>query len=123
MEECKLQGNQENFPPNINPQVFSFIAVLIGSACIGDYSASEQNSIGNWLILVGQFILTNAAQQQLIEGRIENNNININSKESKSGGSYYANNGKSNQNQRPEVDFLIDAIQKIEEELQNLKKS
>ena len=94
-------GNIHNFPPNIDPQVFSFIAVLIGSACVGDYSASEQNSIGNWLILVGQFILTNAAQQQLIEGRIENNNININSKEHKMGGSYFAKRTRKYQKQSP----------------------
>ncbi len=116
-------GNIHNFPPNIDPQVFSFIAVLIGSACVGDYSASEQNSIGNWLILVGQFILTNAAQQQLIEGRLENSNININSKEHKMGGSFYANNSKSNQNQRVEVDFLLDAVQKIQKELENIKNN
>ena len=106
--------NSNNFPPDINPQVYSFIAVLIGSACVGDYNAAEQNSLGNWLILIGQFILTSAAQQQLIEGRIENSNININSKEAKMG-------SKSNQNQRPEVEFLLDAIKKIEKELNELK--
>jgi hypothetical protein len=118
-----MHKNVENFPPNINPQVFSFLAVLVGSALIGDYDANEQNSIGNWLILVGQFMLTNAAQQQLIEGRIEHNNININSKEHKSGGSYYANNSKSNQNQRLEVDFLLDAVAKLQQELNNIKKN
>ncbi len=30
--------------------------------------------------MVGQYILTNAAQQQLIESRIHKNNVNINSK-------------------------------------------
>ncbi len=114
--------NSSNFPPDINPQVYSFIAVLIGSACVGDYTAAEQNSLGNWLILIGQFILTSAAQQQLIEGRIENSNININSKEAKMGGSVYTNNSKSNQNQRPEVEFLLEALKKMEQELNNLKK-
>lgn len=115
-------ANINNFPPNINPQIFSWIACIVGSLCVDDYSAAEQNSIGNWLILVGQFILTNAAQQQLIESRIENANLNINSKEHKSGGSYYRNGGKSNQTQREEVDFLLDAVLNIERELKNLKK-
>lgn len=118
-----MHKNIEQFPPNLNPQVFSFLAVLVGAACVGDYDVNEQNSIGNWLILVGQFILTNAAQQQLIEGRLEHKNINTNSKEHKSGGSYYANNSKSNQNQRQEVDFLLDAIQKLQQELQNIKNN
>lgn len=72
-----------NFPPSIDPHTFSIIAVAVGYACVGDYNANEQNSIGNWLILVGQYILTHAAQQQLIESRIENNNINSNSKKAK----------------------------------------
>ena len=99
-----------NFPPNTNPHTFSLIAVAVGFACIGDYNANEQNSIGNWLILVGQYILTHAAQQQLIESRIEN------------GGPFTDNEQKkSNQNQRCEVEFLIDAIKKIQDELNNLK--
>ena len=88
---------------------------------MGDYNVNEQNSIGNWLILVGQFLLTNAAQQQLIESRIENTNININSRQAKSGGSVYSGTGKSNQNQRNEVDFLLDALKKMQKELNNLK--
>ncbi len=114
-----------NFPPNIDPHVFSLLAVAVGYACVGDYNANEQNSIGNWLILVGQYILTHAAQQQLIETRIENNNININSKKYKSGkgGPYTDNeNNKSNQNQREEVDFLLDVIKKMREELLNQKE-
>lgn len=118
-----MNKNKEQFPPNINPQVFAFLAVLVGSACVADYDVNEQNSIGNWLILVGQFILTNAAQQQLIEGRIEKKNININSQEHKSGGSYYANNTKSNQYTRDEIEFLLDAVSKLQRELENIKNN
>lgn len=112
-----------NFPPSIDPHTFSIIAVAVGYACVGDYNANEQNSIGNWLILVGQYILTHAAQQQLIESRIENNNINSNSKKAKKGGSSYTDNEnhKSNQNQRNEVDFLLDALNKIQQELDKMK--
>ena len=116
------QTNEGGFPPNLDPQLFAWIACVVGSACVGDYNASEQNSMGNWLILVGQFILTTAAQQQLIEGRLENFNMNINSREHKNGGSFYANNTKSNQTQRVEVDFLLDAVSRLQRELENLKK-
>ncbi len=114
-------NNNKSFPPNINPQIYAWIACIIGSACVSDYTANEQNSFGNWLILVGQFILTVAAQQQLIEARIENQNININSKQHKQGGSVFTDNGKSNQNQREEVEFLLDAVAKLKKELENLK--
>lgn len=113
-----------NFPPNIDPTTFAFTAVIIGAVIVGDLDVNEQNSIGNWFELVGQYILTNAAQQQVIEGRIENNNININSKKAKSGGGHYTtSSNKSNQNQRNEVDFILREIQKIEQELQNIKKN
>lgn len=115
---------QNTFPPNVDPTTFSFTAVLIGTILIGDLDVNEQNAIGNWFELIGQYILTNAAQQQLLESRIENSNININSKKAKNGGGpYTSNSNKSNQTQRTEVDFLLQEIQKIEQELQNIKKN
>ena len=114
--------NDTEFPPNLNPQAFSFLACLVGSALSGDFDAYEQASIGNWLMLVGEFMVAASAQQQLIEARLENFNININSQEHKSGGSFYKNNGRSSQTQRVEVDFLLGAVKKLQEELEALKK-
>lgn len=113
-----------NFPPNLDPTVFSYTAVLIGTILIGDLSVNEQGSIGNWFMLLGQFLVTNAAQQQLIEGRIEKQNININSQKNKKGfGPFTTDSNMSNQTQRDEVDFILREIQKIEQELNNLKKN
>jgi len=102
------------------------LAVTVGFASVGNYNANEQNSIGNWLILVGQYILTHAAQQQLIEARLENNNLNINSEKHKNGnGGPFTDNeqGRSNQTQRGEVDFLLNAIEDIKKELENIKSN
>lgn len=113
-----------NFPPNINPTSYNFLAITIAIILVGDLNANEQNSLGNWFLLLGQYLATNAAQQQLIETRIENNNININSQKSKNGGSpFTTNNNKSNQTHRAEVDFLLDAVDKIYKELENLKNN
>ncbi len=92
--------NNINFPPNIDPHTFSIIAVAVGYATVGNYNVNEQNSIGNWLILVGQYLLTHAAQQQLIEGRNAN---------------------KQNKSKQNDIDLLLTAINKIYEELQKLK--
>ena len=108
------------FPPNINPQIFSLSATLVGALLVEDYSVAEQSAIGNWLMLVSQYIITHAAEQNLIETRLDNKNININSKQHKSGGSHYET-GKSNQNVRDEIEFLINSIQKIKEELEQIK--
>lgn len=114
---------QNNFPPNINPNIYALSSYIVGMVIIDDLSVVEQNTIGNWLMLLGQFIITNAGQQALIESRIEKNNININSKKHKSGqGPYTSNSNKSNQTTRNEVDFILQEIQKIEKELQRLKK-
>ena len=114
----------KNFPPNIHPTTYNLIAITVGIILVDDLNANEQNSLGNWFMLLGQYLATNASQQQLIESRIENSNININSKKSKNGGGpYTTDNNLSNQNQRAEVDFLLDAIDKIYEELNNIKNN
>ena len=64
---------------NINPRIYTLSAVIIGFLLIEDFSANEQNAIANWLMLVGQLLESNAAQQQAIESRIYGS-ININSK-------------------------------------------
>lgn len=113
-----------NFPPNIHPTTYNLLAVAVAIVLVGDLNANEQNSLGNWFMLLGQYLATNAAQQQLIEARIENNNININSPKSKNGnGPFTSNNNKSNQTQRAEVDFLLDAVDKIYEELIKIKEN
>lgn len=113
-----------NFPPNINPLAYSYTAILVGTILTDDLNANEQSSIGNWFMLVGQFMITTSGQQELIESRIEKNNININSKKHKQGyGPFTSNSNTSNQTQRDEVDFILQEIQKIERELQNIKKN
>ncbi len=59
------------FPPNINPEIFTLTAVVVGLIIEDDFTASELNAIGNWLILVGQIVLTTAAERQLINNRIQ----------------------------------------------------
>lgn len=61
------------FNTNTNPEIFSLTAIIVGLIIEADYTADELNSIGNWLILVGQVTLTTAAQQQLINNRYQRN--------------------------------------------------
>lgn len=57
----------------INPELFSISAIIVGLIIEDDFTADELNSIGNWLILVGQITLTTAAQQQTINNIYQNN--------------------------------------------------
>ena len=111
-----------NFPPNIDPNTFSMLAVLAGIISVDDYSMDELNSIGNWVILYGQYLLTVSSQQQLIESRLEGKNININSRKCKTGNGHYDSSNKSNQSTRNEVEYLLNIVNKLKNELNNLKK-
>jgi hypothetical protein len=112
----------KNFPPDFDPGLFTLSAVAVGAVLVDDFSANEQNSIGNWIIMVGQYILTNAAQQQLIESRIHKNNVNINSRAAKNGqGVFTDGNSKSNYDTQDEIKMLIKALNNMKDELENIK--
>ncbi len=69
---------------NINPKYSTTLAFILGLILIDDLTYAEQNALGEWLILLGQTILTNSGFQLVIENKIIDNNLNINSKEIKS---------------------------------------
>ena len=67
----------------LNPKVSSAICILIGYLLIDDLTANEQNVVGNWLMLISQILITNAAAQALIERRVHGPIMNTNSEEVK----------------------------------------
>lgn len=69
---------------NINPRYSTSISFILGLVLVDSLNTAEQNMIGNWIILLGQTILTNASAQNVIESRIQGTRYNINSKEIKS---------------------------------------
>ena len=44
---------------------------------IDDLTAVEQNSLGNFLMLIGQMLETNSAQQQLFNSKITDKRLEI----------------------------------------------
>jgi hypothetical protein len=67
---------------SLNPELFTIIGEILGNILAGSTPSNVQNSLGNWLELVGQAILTYNAQQQYFEsgpGRYFNpKNFNVN---------------------------------------------
>jgi len=94
------------FLDNIDPSIFTLSAVAIGASLINDFNSFEQNAIGNWFFMVGQYILTNAAQQQLLESRVVGNTFF---------------NNQTNFNNVYNIELLKQAINKINVELENIK--
>ena len=109
------------FPPNLDPKIYNISSVVIGFALIQNFSAAEQNAIGNWFITVGQILENNSAWQQLIEQRMNGSYLNINSKQYKQTG-----NPKINDNDFTE--FLTkdnipkDITERLNKFLANIKK-
>lgn len=105
------------FPPNINPELFSILGAVTGIIVEGDYTANELNSIGNWIILVGQFMLTTAAQQQLINGRYQNNN----GSRIRSGANNHSVNNKQYTTQE-QLRELANYLKRLEEKIEEITK-
>lgn len=110
----------DRFPPTANPRIYTLSAMIVGYLLIGDFTANEQNSIGNWLFTVGQILENNCAFQQLFEERISGNTINTNSREFKNGGSPYMNNEPLINNLK---DMLNDEVKCNCNELEEIKKA
>lgn len=52
-------------PNKIYPKLYTLSAVGIGYLLIDETSVSEQNALGNWLMLIAQILCTNAYFLQL----------------------------------------------------------
>lgn len=50
---------------NIPPKLSTLSAVAIGYLLLDDTTSSEQNALGNWLMLIAQMLCTNAYFVQL----------------------------------------------------------
>ena len=97
-----------NIVPNINANVFTFSAIAVGYLLIDQLTPAEQNSLGNWFMLVGQVLATNASQQQVLNNR---NNA------SSSSNMHVANDNNLN------ADSLQKAVEAMKQEIERLKKS
>jgi len=60
---------------SLPPRSFTLLAILLGFILIDDLNADEQNALGNFIIMVGQVIETNSAQQQILEDIVSNKKL------------------------------------------------
>ncbi len=114
---------------NINPKYSTTAAFILGLILIDDLNSAEQNALGEWLILIGQTLISNSGFQMIIENRIKGNNININSKELKSIYNpiiFDINKTKDLLKQLPSFNNDIDSIEKminiLKDKIDNIKK-
>ena len=63
-----------DFLSNINSNEFTISAFVIGYLLCDNLTPAKQNSIGNWFMLIGQVLATNASQQQVINNANKTSN-------------------------------------------------
>ena len=115
---------------NTNPRYSTSLAFILGLILVDNLNSAEQNTIGNWIILLCQTILTNAASQNIIESRILGTRININSKEVKSiyNPFYYDINkakdiiNKLYPNNKSDLDLILKSIDELRTKIEQIKK-
>ena len=122
-----------NFPPNTDWRLTTLLATVLGYLACGDFTAYEQFAIGNWIIQIGQTVLTNANYQRMIEARLTGDDrLNLNSRIFKSGGSPFYNSPPPPNFEQfyeafrhdisdAELANLHQAIKRINEELEKLR--
>lgn len=64
------------FTSNVDASTFTISAFLIGYLLLDDLDPAEQNSIGNWFMMIGQVLCTNSAQQQVLNNKNNTNHNN-----------------------------------------------
>lgn len=93
------------FPPNIDPQIFALSAAIVGAAISPELTADEANSVGNWIVLVGDYLLAYSGQISLIQGRNQN-----------------ACQNQNEANKNAQMDAILKTLKKMECEIENIKK-
>ena len=113
--------------PEVPPQLFSLSAVLVGVLLVDDSTPNEQNALGNWLMLVSQYLCTNAAYGQLLQSNTqtpgsfnENNTQNQANKSSNSNSSNAYN--TSNASDEETLQMLIKMVNALNKEIEEIKK-
>jgi hypothetical protein len=104
-----------NLIPSTPAKIFDLTAIAIGFLLIDESTPAEQNSLGNWLMLIGQVLCTNSAQQQVLNNRNGSSNSSnqhvINSNI----------NGNNNSNMNNQIEMMNKVIQAMQKEINDLK--
>ena len=105
-----IERDNTKLVPNTPANIYTLSAIVIGYILLNNSTPAEQNSLGNWFMLIGQALCTNSAQQQVINNRNGTSN-------------------KSNQhiiNDTFDSDYTVENIEKVikvtRREIDNIKK-
>ena len=98
--------------PNVQARSFTLSAFIIGYILIDEATPAEQNSLGNWFMLIGQVLCTNSAQQQVINNRTGKSNS----------GNKHVINDDNLGNESDQIEMLKKVVDAMNIEIENLKQ-
>lgn len=108
-----------NFILDTDSKTFTLSAIIIGYILIDNSTPAEQNSLGNWFMLIGQVLSTNSAQQQVINNKANTStNQNQHTINSNIRPNQNPNNSNNNNN---EIEMIKKVIRAMQQEIDNLK--
>ncbi len=102
--------------PNVPSQLFTLSAVVVGFLLVDDATPNEQNALGNWLMLVSQYLCTSAVYGQLKQSR---NQPSISS----TPGSFRENNTQNEPTNEETIEMLKKMVNAINKEIEEIKKN
>lgn len=117
-------GDIMSIVPNINSNIYTLSAIVIGYILLDDATPAEQNSLGNWFMLIGQVLCTYSSQQQVLNNRNGNSNssnnhiINDNISEEKDN----LNKNYEQDDYDKQIIMMKKVISAMQQEIDNLKK-
>ena len=107
--------------PEVPPQLFSLSAVIVGVLLVDDSTPNEQNALGNWLMLVSQYLCTNAAYGQLLQSNTQTPG-SFNENNSQNQTSQTNNSNSSNTSDEETLQMLIKMVNALNKEIDEIKK-
>lgn len=102
--------------PSTPANEYTLSAIIVGYILLNKSTPAEQNSLGNWFMLVGQVLCTNSAQQQVLNNRNQTSDKTNEHIINDTLGSDYQGNTRDEQ-----ISSLQKIIDSINEELTHLK--
>ncbi len=101
--------------PDVPPEIFTLSAVAVGYLLLDDSTAIEQNTLGNWLMLVAQVLCTNGYYKALLAERGESNDETINE-------SFDGDSQQTIDNHECQIQMMAKMIAALQREIDEIKR-
>lgn len=108
--------------PNVNPNTFTGLAIIVGYLLIDDFSSIQQVAISSWLNLVADILSANASWMDVLEERNEQCKKFTDHLKEEDDKKEDENNQKETKKQNDDIELIIITLEKMQKDIQDLLK-